>query len=463
MSKPLTALLIGAGQRGADAYAPYALAHPAEIKFVAVAEPDQGRREKFRQQHQISPELCFETWEEALDKPQLADVALVCTQDWMHTQPAVKAMRSGYHVLLEKPMANRADECRLLLDVSKETRRQLIICHVLRYTEHFIKMREIIQSGVLGEIVQVAHRENVSYWHMAHSYVRGNWRNQDETSPMILAKCCHDLDILPWMLDQQCTSLVSMGDLNHFKAENAPVGAPQRCLDGCPAAETCPYYAPNIYQTLNPLWSNIADLSKGFTRFAAQTYTQNPALIKALSLGIPALRQITNYRGFPVSVLDNDPTPENVLHALQNGPYGRCVYHCDNNVVDHQFVSMRMSGGALVTLTMHGHSHNEHRSTRIEGSHGRMLANFGLGGSHIILDEHRTDWHEEFDTSAAVSDGHGGGDFLLMEHFVNSIRSENFEQAYEDAQQALTSHLLAFAAEDSRLSEKFIHSSAWSV
>lgn len=463
MQKPLTALLIGAGQRGADSYAPYALAHPDQIQFVAVAEPDVDRRESFREQHKISSEMCFETWEDALTQPQLADVALICTQDWMHTQPAVTAMRAGYHVLLEKPMANRADECRLLLDVSRETRRQMVICHVLRYTNHFRKMHEIIQSGVLGEIVQVAHRENVSFWHMAHSYVRGNWRNQEETSPMILAKCCHDLDILPWMLEQECETLVSMGELNHFKAENAPEGAPQRCLDGCPVAETCPYYAPNIYLALNPLWSNIADLAKGFERWATHTYTQNPSLIKALSTVLPPLKQMTRYRGFPISVLHRDPTPENLVHALQEGPYGRCVYHCDNNVVDHQVVSMRMSGGTLVTLTMHGHSHNEHRSTRIEGSHGRLMADFGLGGSRIILDEHRTDWHAEFDTSASAADGHGGGDFLLMEHFIESVNSDNFELAYQDSKAALVSHLLAFAAEDSRLQEKFKHKEFWAV
>ncbi len=463
MSSPLTAVLMGAGQRGAESYAPYALTHPEALRFVAVAEPDPQRRQFFCEQHDIPPAQAFESWEDLLAQPKLADTALVCTQDELHTPPAVAAMRAGYHVLLEKPMANRADECRLLLAVSQETKRQLFICHVLRYTKHFAKMREIIESGVLGEIVQVAQRENVAFWHATHSYVRGNWRNEAQSSPMILAKCCHDLDILPWMLQQQCVQLTSMGGLNHFRPENAPAGAPKRCLDGCPVAESCPYYAPHIYLEMAPFWNGYADTAQGFPRWAARTYTRNPALIKALSVAVPMLKKIPNYSGMPRSVLDRNPTQENLLHALQVGPYGRCVYHCDNDVVDHQVVMMRMSGGPLVTLTMHSHSHHEHRSTRIEGSHGRLMAEFGMGGAHITVDEHRTDWHETFDTSGPLGEGHGGGDFVLVENFINSVRRDDFDQAYAATQQALQSHLMAFAAEESRHAAKVLTQEAWEV
>lgn len=463
MTAPLTAILIGAGQRGADSYAPYALQNPDLLKFVAVAEPDPKRKESFCKKHQIDSESAFDTWEELLSKPQIADVAFICTQDWMHTEPAVAAMRAGYHVLLEKPMANRADECRLLLDVSRETERQLVICHVLRYTDHFNKMRELIETGVLGEIIQVSHRENVSFWHMAHSYVRGNWRNQTETSPMILAKSCHDLDILPWVLQQKSVEMVSMGALNHFKQENAPEGAPKRCLDGCPVADTCPYYAPFIYLEMAPFWNNVADTTHGFARWASHTYPRNPNMIKALSTVVPILKGITNYQGFPISILDSNPTQENLLKALQEGPYGRCVYFCDNDVVDHQVVMMRMDGGAQVTFTMHGHSHYEHRSTRIEGSHGRLTAEFGLGGSWIEVDEHRTDWHQKFDTSAEIGAGHGGGDFQLVAYFLDSIKNGSFEDAYNGTKEALESHLLAFAAEESRLNKKILTREAWKV
>ena len=456
--KPIEAILIGAGLRGADAYAPYALQHPDQIRFVAVAEPDPERRERFALEHKIAPENQFESWEPLLERPQMGEAALVCTQDWQHTAPALAGMRQGYHVLLEKPMATRAEECRQLVRTSEETGRQLHICHVLRYTRHFIKMREILQSGVLGEIIDVDHRENVSWWHMAHSFVRGNWRNSHESSPMILAKCCHDLDILPWVLDQHCVTLTSHGELTHYRPDKAPEGAPQRCTDGCPAAQTCPYYAPLIYLEMTPFWRSFADTAHGLERWAAQMRIGSPGFLRLASRVYAPLKQVVDYRGWPLTALTNDPTPENIHRALENGPYGRCVYHCDNDVVDHQVVAMQFSAGATVTLTMHGHSHMEHRSTRIEGSRGRMLAMFGSGGSWIMVEDHRSDHREEYDTSATTASGHGGGDEGIMAAFVESVRSDG-SQARTTARQALESHLLAFAAERSRLESRFISAS----
>ncbi len=460
--KPLKAILIGAGERGAKSYAPYAHLYPEKLEFVAVAEPIAERRIDFGKEFSIPPEYQFEDWQPLLDLPALGEAALICTQDWQHAEPALAAMRAGYHILLEKPMANKVQDCRQIIAVSLETQRQVHICHVLRYTPHFQKMRELVQSGVLGQIVDVDHRENVSYWHMAHSYVRGNWRSKEKTSPMILAKCCHDFDILDWVLDQSPYKLSSFGELSHFKAENAPQGAPMRCLDGCPSSETCPYYAPYIYQDMIPFWKSIADTARGFPRWAAETYSENPALIRALSLVVPKLKQITQYKGWPMTVLADNPTPEKIEKALIEGPYGRCVYHCDNDVVDHQVVLMQMSDGATVSLTMQGHSHYEHRSTRIEGSHGRLMAEFGNGGSRIVVDEHRTDWHMEYDTTAELSAGHGGGDMRLMDFFVNSVNEADFEEIYAGTRMALESHLLAFAAEEARLQSTVLDSEHWS-
>lgn len=461
--KPLSAILIGAGNRGAHSYAHYALQKPDELKFVAVAEPREKRRQRFSLAHQILPENQFESWEELLKKPLMADVALICTQDWQHTAPAIAAMKAGYHILLEKPMANKAHECRELLAVSRQTKRQMWICHVLRYTPHFQKMRELVESGVLGEIIQVDHRENVSWWHMAHSFVRGNWRSQAETSPMILAKCCHDLDILPWVLGIKPEKLASTGSLKHFIKENAPQGAPARCLDGCPVADTCPYYAPHIYLEMAPFWNSIADTSRGFTRWATSQYTFRPGMIKALSLIVPPLKQITNYKRWPLNVLSEEPDPESIGKALLDGPYGRCVYHCDNDVVDHQLVMMSFSGGASVNLAMHGHSHIEYRSTRIEGSHGRLMAEFGNGGAWITVDEHRSDWQMRFDTSAPTGEGHGGGDFRLMAAFLDGVRNNRIEEADQMARDALESHLVAFSAEESRLNNTVLTRDHWAV
>ncbi len=451
MSTPIQAILIGAGQRGSDAYAPYALLHPEQIRFVAVAEPNQKRRQTFARRHHIPAENQFSTWEELLAKPTLGQAALVCTQDWQHVQPTLAALQAGYHVLLEKPMATTESDCRRLVQTSRETGRQLHICHVLRYTRHFKQMRAIVQSGRLGEVIDVDHRENVAFWHMAHSYVRGNWGNSRQSSPMILAKCCHDLDILPWALGRHCERLSSFGGLSHFKPENAPAGAPARCLDGCPASQTCPYYAPWLYLRLTPLWRSFVDTASGPEKAAMQVYLGAPWLVRLLSPLSADLRMLSNYRGWPVSVLADDPTPENLLEALRSGPYGRCVYHCDNDVVDHQVVSMEFSGGLSVSLGMHGHSHNEYRTTRIEGTRGRLLAEFGLGGSWIQVDEHRSDRRSRYNTSAAAGSGHGGGDFELMAAFIESIRSGDAGPARTTAEQALESHLLAFAAERARL------------
>jgi predicted dehydrogenase len=455
MSMPLEAVLIGAGQRGAQAYAPFALQYPERLRFVAVAEPDPDRRQQFAAQHNIPAGRQFCSWEELLSRPRPGQVALICTQDWQHTNPTMAAIERGYHILLEKPMATTAAECRQVVQASEAAGLQLHICHVLRYTPHFQKMREIIQSGILGQMIDVNHRENVSFWHMAHSYVRGNWCNKEKSSPMILAKCSHDFDILLWLLDRDCRHLTSIGALSHFRPENAPPGAPARCLDGCPAAQECPYYAPWIYQEMIPFWRSFAETAEGFSAAAVRAHLSQPGAVRGLSMLKPELRQITDYRGWPLSVLANNPTPEKIDQALREGPYGRCVYHCDNDVVDHQVVLMQFEEALTVTLTMHGHSHVECRTTRIEGTRGRLRAIFGSGGSYIIVEEHRSGRRTRYNTSAEAGAGHGGGDHALMAAFLESIES-NEEAARTTARQSLRSHLMAFAAEQARLETRII-------
>ena len=455
---PIKTILIGAGERGANSYAPYALLHPDEIQFVAVAEPIRTRRESFAARHHIPAELQFESWEDLLNRPPLGEAALVATQDWQHAPPALAAMRAGYHLLLEKPMATKAEDCRALVETSRETGRQMHICHVLRYTKHIRLMKEIIQSGALGDVVDVDHRENVSFWHMAHSYVRGNWRNSDQSSPMLLAKCCHDLDMLPWVLGQKPVQVASSGGLMHYKAENAPEGAPLRCLDGCPAAQTCPYYAPHIYLEMAPFWYSYSQTATSkAVRWFTQQWIDHPGLVQALKPFYPPLKELVDYHAWPLTVLAENPTRENLQEALRSGPYGRCVYHCDNNVVDHQVVQMLFDRGTTVTLTMHGHSHIEHRSTRIEGTRGRLMGVLGNGGAWLTVEDHRARTKRTYDTSPSLGEGHGGGDFQLMADFVASIqRGGNPPEVLRAAQEALESHLLAFTAEEARLDQKVI-------
>jgi predicted dehydrogenase len=456
MPGPIDAVLVGAGQRGAKDYGLYALRHPEALRFVAVAEPIQERRLRFSEEHQIPLQNQFTSWEDLLSEPQKGQAALICTQDQLHTAPTLAALQKGYHVLLEKPIATTPEECRLLISTAQETDRQLHVCHVLRYTKHFQTLRELVQSGILGQIVHIDHKENVSWWHMAHSYVRGNWAIEEESCPMILAKCCHDFDILLWILDGTCLQLNSIGDLRHFRPEHAPEDAPERCLDGCPVSDTCPYYAPFIYIDLLPLWRTIESTSSGLAKWAAFAQVRFPWVIEVASKIFPQLRQVSNYRGWPRSILTLDPTPKNLYEALLTGPYGRCVYRCGNDVVDHQVVMMEFEGGISVTLTMHGHSHIEGRTTKIEGSQASLEASFSLGGSWVEVSDHRNGEITRYNTSAALQSSHSGGDEGLMSAFIDSLQGGKMAAARRNALQALDSHLLAFAAEESRTTQRTI-------
>src|SRR5579872_777399 len=252
---PIEAVLVGAGARGTLAYGATALQHPETLRFVAVAEPNPERRARFARQHGLPAARCFATWEELLAEGRLAPALVCATLDRLHVAPAVAALEAGYDVLLEKPMAPTASECLAMVRAAESTGRLLMVCHVLRYAPFFATLHAIVSSGRLGEIVTIEHRENVAYWHMAHSYVRGNWRNAAISSPMILAKCCHDLDLIVWMTaDNPVRRLHSFGSLSHFRPEQAPPGATERCTDGCPAAESCPFYAPRVYLTDDVGW-----------------------------------------------------------------------------------------------------------------------------------------------------------------------------------------------------------------
>jgi predicted dehydrogenase len=419
MSNPIEALMIGAGGRGMHAYGPYALAHPEEFRVTAVAEPDDDRRARFCAQHGIPPERQFKTWQEALARPQLARAAINCTQDAMHFDSTLAALKLGYDVLLEKPIAPTLEQCVTLVQTAESLGRVLQICHVLRFTAFFSALYDIVNSGRLGRIITVDHRENVSYWHMSHSFVRGNWRNSVESSPMILAKCCHDLDVLFWVIGQPVTHLSSFGALTHYRAENAPPGAPLRCTDGCPVAEQCPWYAPRLYGAL----------PGGESR--------SEWIVTALGGVVP----------------ESVATPQQRWDRLTTSPYGRCVYHCDNDVVDHQVINMQFPGDLTVSFTMHGHSDTEGRTLRWDGTRATLYGDFSDGRPHEFrIHDHRTEQVEVIHPQAGDS-GHGGGDDGLMRAFIGTLRGEHV-QHQTSARASLESHLMAFAAERARLSRQ---------
>lgn len=433
----ITLALLGAGNRGRDAYGPYALEHPDEVRFVAVAEPIPERRERFATAHSIPPERQFAIWEDLLDRPKLADAVVVATQDSMHVEPTLTALRAGYDVLLEKPMAPTQEGCVTLVKAAEEAGRVLQICHVLRYTDFFSKVHDIVQSGRLGDVVTVEHRENVAYWHMAHSYVRGNWRRRDETSPMILAKCCHDLDILYWTLGERVLRLSSVGTLRHYRPESAPrPDVPMRCLDGCPIEAECAFSAPGIYLDYRP-WRPMAE-----------------------AMGLPPDYDLSAVLTWPMSTLAHgDLSREAIRRALEQGPYGRCVYHCDNDVVDNQIVLMETEAGTSVALFMHGHSHEEGRTLRYDGTRATLEGRFTHLHQEIRVHDHLSGQTEVIYPLGSVG-GHGGGDEGLMAAFVRTLR-EGEQAPLTDGRASLESHLLAFAAEQARLDGSVIDMDAY--
>ena len=425
MKQPIEVMVLGAGGRGTFAYAPYARNHPEELSITAVAEPDADRRNRFGDLYEIPPERRFTTWEEALSAGQMAKAVINCTMDQMHVASTLAALNAGYDVLLEKPMAVTPTECRLLVDTAEQLGRTLQICHVLRYTSFFSKLYEIVNSGRLGDIVTIDHRENVSYWHMSHSFVRGNWRNVATSAPMILAKCCHDLDILVWIMQQSVKRLSSFGGLNHYRAEKAPPDAPLRCTDGCPVAESCLWYAPKLYGAV-----------------PGQYETGSRFMINAMN--------------------GSDDTPAQRFERLKTSPYGRCVYHCDNDVVDHQVINMEFEGGVTCTFTMHGHSDIEGRSMRWDGTRATLFGDF-FDQQEIRICEHGSDKIEVIETSGLTGNmgsGHGGGDEGIIRDFVSAMRGQTSPRQ-TTARVSLESHLMCFAAEEARLTGQMMDMADW--
>ncbi|WP_274364363.1 Gfo/Idh/MocA family protein [Paenibacillus thermotolerans] len=397
----LTAILIGAGARGAGGYAPYSLNHPHELKFVAVAEPNPVRRAAFAEKHGISPERCYGSWEELLSQPKLADVAIICTQDRMHRDPTIAALNKKYHVMLEKPMSPDPKECLEMERAAKDNDRLLTICHVLRYTPFWSKIKSLLSAGTIGDVVSIQLNENVGYWHIAHSFVRGNWNNSDKSSPMILAKSCHDMDVLAWLMDQPCTRVSSFGSLMHFHSGNAPEGSTERCLD-CPINKTCAYSAPKFY---------LSDQFKGWARHFT------PDLAK-----------------------------DNIIRGLRETDYGRCVYRSDNNVVDHQVVNMEFANGATAMFSMCGFTFEQERRIQIMGTRGELRGE----EDRIVYWDFET--HEK--TEITIPDqgsGHGGGDEGIVGSFLHEVRHYNGQESLTSASASVRSHLMAFAAEESRL------------
>lgn len=404
----VTLALVGAGIRGRS-YARHALAGGTG-RVAALAEPDPERRAAAAEEFAVPPDRVYGDWTELAAAGRLADAAIVATQDRQHRGPAVALADLGYHVLLEKPMAPTEEEAAEITAAAERNGVMLAVCHVLRYTPYTRALKRLLDEGAIGRLVSVQHLEPVGWWHQAHSFVRGHWRRSDTSAPMLLTKSCHDIDWLVYLFGRAPRRVSSFGGLTHFRPESAPDGAGTRCTD-CAVESTCPYSAKRLYLDC------LADPDQHF---------------------------------WPLSVVTEDLTEAGVIEALRTGPYGRCVYACDNDVVDHQVVAMEFDDGATCSFTMSAFTPMGHRRTRLLGTHGYLDGD----GVTLTRTDFRTGTETVVDTrvttGSSAADGHGGGDEGLVDAFLAAVATGDPDHLTSDAATSLASHRVVWAAEQAR-------------
>lgn len=409
----VTVAVLGAGSRGLEYLSFVRFFHKKEATITAVCDHNAIRLKEVGDKFKIPENLRFPDAHTFFAAGKLADAVFVCTQDRDHYEHALAALDLGYHVLLEKPVSRHIDKCESLARKAREKGVHLVVCHVLRYANHYKKIKELLRGGELGDIVSITNCESVAHFHFAHSFVRGNWHNEAHSNPSLLAKCCHDIDFIQWFIDRECLSVSSFGSLTHFIKENAPAGAPVRCLDGCPVKKTCPYDAERLY-IKDPFWKAT------FIKYMGRVLTDK---IKS--------------------------TRAEKYEALRHGDYGRCVYRCDNDVCDHQEVLMDFGNGVTAVHTMNAFTNKMYREIRITCTKGEIIGRddktkltvnlFGKGNKKVR-------------TRRVAAGGHVEGDMRFIAAFVRLLNghTEGMEDiTFIDA--TIPSHKIVMAAETSRL------------
>ncbi|TKC10714.1 Gfo/Idh/MocA family oxidoreductase [Pedobacter polaris] len=412
MAKAVTAITLGAGNRG-NVYGGFAAAFPDHLDIIGVAEPVQFRNDKYAKTHKIADENRFKTWEDVFARPKFADAIIITTPDNLHYAPCMKALEMGYDILLEKPIAPTEKECRAILALARKKGRIVAVCHVLRYAPYFVKMRELLAGGAIGEVMSVQHLEPIEHTHMAHSYVRGNWHNSKQTTPIILAKSCHDLDIIKWVIDKPCEEIIAMGDVKWFKLANAPAGSTDRCTDGCKVERECPYSAIKEY------------VERGGRNSV---------------LDIPA---------------DTKDKKAMAMERLKTTNYGRCVYRMDNDQPDHYITSIRFKDGITANFSMEAFASYHGRRTRIFGSMGDMVGDM----TELVITDFRTGKVTKLkpiaeDVEGYKNSGHGGGDWFLAKDFAQAVANQDPKMLTSTIDESIESHLMGFMAEKSRKTKK---------
>lgn len=411
--KQITAILIGAGGRGTT-YAKKMLAMSEKYKIVAVADPIAEKRRVIKEMFDIPENMCFTDWKDVLALPKMADMVVIATSDDLHYGPAMKAISLGYDLLLEKPVAQTVRECTDIANAAREKGVSVLVCHVLRYTPFFKKVKSIIESGMIGDVISIDQIEAVGDIHFSHSFVRGNWHSEKEATPMVLAKTCHDLDMIQWLIDKPCKKVSSFGRLTYFTEKNAPANTPRRCIDGnCPLAETCHYNCEKIYieNTNGLVWKEIFK------------------------------KQVATHPDF---------TDEELREALKRTDYGLCVYHANNDMVDNQVVNMEFADGVTAHLTLNAFNSGG-RFIRIYGTKGELFAYASGKSIHVFTFADRKSLEIPVEvTEESIAGGHGGGDYGIVYDMYDYLTGNYVGNSVADIRVSVANHMIGFAAEEAR-------------
>lgn len=438
-----TGVVIGAGDRGYDAYATLLLEEPDLGRIVGVADPDEGRRTRFSERYSLATDECYRGWEDLFAQPRMADYAIIATGDTHHVEPTLLALAAGYHVLLEKPMALEEADAVRIVDAASAADRVVAVCHVYRYSHLFAALHRVIESGDLGDVVSIQLAENVAFWHYAHSYVRGHTRRS--TVPWLLQKSCHDLDLLAWLAGSRAETVSSHLRPTELSAHNAPEGAPQHCIEGCPHSDTCPYDAVATYRDLTPLLSDLAMAERpiGLAPGARALRAMRPKLMASDRVPDAAKRRLEWWR-WPVAAVTDDHTPEGLDHALRTTRWGECVYRVsDNDQPSAQTVSISFANGVLANFTLQSSSHRTMRTVRVNGTRGSAWGELRALDGRLEVADHKTG-RVRSEKIPAAYDGHGGGEVPLFRDFLQAIATGT--QPSVSAEDSLESHRIAYAA-----------------
>jgi predicted dehydrogenase len=404
---PKAIAILGAGARGAG-FAWLIRDHAHLGRVIAVAEPRPEYRDALAKDCGIPPELQFEDWRGFCARPKMADGVVIATMDRDHAGPTIACLDKGYDVFLEKPMAPTLEECRAIEAAQRRSGRIVAVCHSLRYQKGFRKLRDLVAEGAIGRMITVDQIEQVAWWHQAHSFVRGNWGNEGRAGPMLLTKSCHDLDYIAYLVNRPCRRVSSFGALTYFRPEFAPEGSTSRCTDGCAAEPTCPYSAIRWYVH-------------------------------------------GNRNEWPAAVVGLDHSHEAHMNAIRTGPYGRCVYRTDNNVVDHQVVALEFADDVTATFTMTAFTQQGGRKIRVHGTDGELLFEESRI-VHLTFADNNTSTIE----IGPEPGGHGGGDTRVIREWLLALHTRDDSRIVANAQESLKTHTIVFAAERSRREKRTV-------